>query len=210
MLSLALLDAFPHDDGSGSGRRGRKKRATAQGIFHAAIELMQVDGFDRVSIKQICERADVARATFFQHFANKAALMSVVSDIVCQRLDDDLVRENLTPKDQLRLVADHIQLLIKELGVVAPDIISAYMAEPESEFRVDDPSTGVTSRVLNIIEKGQVDGSFSISQPAENVAISLVAAWVGVSRRIVSPGGSDNTQALHGVLDVFLNGISPR
>ena len=208
MSELGYFDPLPDEDPS--QKRGRKKRATAHRIFTSAIELMQEDGFNNVSIEQICERAGIARATFFQHFGSKAALMGVFTDIVRQRISSELSDSNLAPFDQLRLIADHLQRLADELGTVAADMLAAFTMDPSVRFRVDDPTTGVTQLVARIIEKGQADGTFDDRWSAQDAAISLMAAWVAVSRHRVSNPQVSRGSVLHEVLDQHLLGLAPR
>ena len=193
-----------------AGKRGGKKRATARRIFMSAIELMQEDGFNGVSIEQICKRAEIARATFFQHFASKAALLSVFSDIVRQRIEEELAQEELAPEDQLRLIADHLQRLNDELGAIAPDMLAAFMAEPGVGFNVEDPETGVEHIIVEIVQKGQSDGRFTDQWTPEDIAISLISSWIGVARhRMIHPGGRKE-KPLHKILDLFLTSLEPR
>jgi len=187
---------------------GQKKRETAHRIFRSAIELMQDEGFDGVSIEKICERAGIARATFFKHFANKAAIFSVFSDIICERLDEELSAQDLTPKERLTLIADHLQRLIDELGAVAPDMLAAFTSDPAGGFKLDEPNTGITQRIMAIIKDGQSDGTFADHWSAEDIAISLASAWVGVSRRRLVSNSEPNERLIHRVLDLILNGIS--
>ncbi|GAA2117874.1 TetR/AcrR family transcriptional regulator [Kitasatospora saccharophila] len=49
----------------------RKQRQARQRIVEAAQELFQEHGFDRVSVGDIAERAEVGRTTFFRHFRDK-------------------------------------------------------------------------------------------------------------------------------------------
>ena len=57
------------------GRRERKKAATRQAIADAALELFLERGYDRVSIRDIAEAADVSTTTLFKHFPGKEALV---------------------------------------------------------------------------------------------------------------------------------------
>ncbi|MFD5080519.1 TetR/AcrR family transcriptional regulator [Streptomyces sp. NPDC058371] len=57
------------------GRRERKKAATRQAIADAALELFLEHGFERVSVRDIAERADVSTTTLFAHFPSKEALV---------------------------------------------------------------------------------------------------------------------------------------
>ncbi|SEN46790.1 transcriptional regulator, TetR family [Sphingomonas gellani] len=52
-------------------RRTRKRLATRQAISDAATRLFMDRGFDRVTIDEIAEAADVGRMTVFNHFPRK-------------------------------------------------------------------------------------------------------------------------------------------
>lgn len=52
-------------------RRTRKRQATRQAISDAATRLFMEQGFDRVTVDQIAEAADVGRMTVFNHFPRK-------------------------------------------------------------------------------------------------------------------------------------------
>ncbi|TDO36312.1 TetR family transcriptional regulator [Kribbella sp. VKM Ac-2527] len=51
--------------------RERKQQRTREAIVAAAFELFEERGFDRVTVTDIAERAEVGRATFFRYFGDK-------------------------------------------------------------------------------------------------------------------------------------------
>ncbi|BBH63326.1 TetR family transcriptional regulator [Actinoplanes sp. OR16] len=57
------------------GRRERKKAATRQAIADAALRLFLEHGYDRVSLREIADTADVSTTTLFKHFSGKEALV---------------------------------------------------------------------------------------------------------------------------------------
>src|SRR5258708_4690615 len=61
-------------------RRERKKGRTRADIYNAAMNLFVRRGFDSVTIEDICDAADVARASFFLHFPDKEALVRVYGE----------------------------------------------------------------------------------------------------------------------------------
>jgi AcrR family transcriptional regulator len=67
-------------------RRARNKARTHRAIFVAALDLFEAAGYERVTIGQICEAADVARATFFLHFPSKQALLAALDRLLAAEL----------------------------------------------------------------------------------------------------------------------------
>ena len=57
------------------GRREQRKLEIRTRIEDAAYRLFRQQGIEDTSIEQICVEADVARRTFYGHYANKHALL---------------------------------------------------------------------------------------------------------------------------------------
>ncbi|MFJ9950668.1 TetR/AcrR family transcriptional regulator [Kitasatospora sp. NPDC091207] len=57
------------------GRRERKKAATRQALADAALDLFLEHGYDRVTIRDVAEAADVSTTTLLKHFPSKEALV---------------------------------------------------------------------------------------------------------------------------------------
>lgn len=62
------------------GRRERKKLATRRALVDAAVELFTEHGFEKTTVAQIAERADVSTRTFFLHFETKEDVLSGEGD----------------------------------------------------------------------------------------------------------------------------------
>ena len=57
------------------GRRERKKARTQAAIQHEALRLFREKGYDRTTMEEIAEAADVSASTLFRHFGSKEALV---------------------------------------------------------------------------------------------------------------------------------------
>jgi len=66
--------------GAERSRRERKKEATKDRIFHTACALFKQRGVDATTIDEICEKADVAKGTFFNYFPHKLAVFGYLSE----------------------------------------------------------------------------------------------------------------------------------
>ncbi|MEV7325095.1 TetR/AcrR family transcriptional regulator [Streptomyces sp. NPDC093970] len=88
-------------------RRERKKAATRQAIADAALRLFLERGYDRVSIKDIAETADVSTATVFKHFTGKEALVFDQEESTDARLTA-AVRERPEGQSVLDALREHV------------------------------------------------------------------------------------------------------
>jgi len=56
-----------------------RKREIRDRILHAAFELFVAQGVATTTINDICERADIANRTFFNHFSTRQAMMAALA-----------------------------------------------------------------------------------------------------------------------------------
>ncbi len=96
------MQSVPSD--SDLSRRERRKLEVRSRIFDAAAELFAERGFDVTKVADVCERADVAHKTFFNHFPSKQHLLrelashsldGVLVDIESARKEGGFTRERL-------------------------------------------------------------------------------------------------------------------
>jgi hypothetical protein len=76
-------------------RIDRRKRETTDRILQAAFDLFLVQGVAATTIEEICDRADVANRTFFNHFPTRQAMVAALAQ---RRLTD--VQRRLPPNHQ--------------------------------------------------------------------------------------------------------------
>jgi AcrR family transcriptional regulator len=91
-------------------RRTRKRMATRQAISDAATRLIFEKGFDKVTIDEIAEAADVGRMTVFNHFPRKED-MFLDREQEIRDIAFDAVRERdpgTSPIEALRLLAHRL------------------------------------------------------------------------------------------------------
>ena len=57
-------------------RQQKKSKETKARIFHEAKTILQKQGYDQLSIKNICDEAGVSNGSFYHHFKTKDDLLS--------------------------------------------------------------------------------------------------------------------------------------
>ena len=63
-----------------SGKIDRRRRYTLSVILEAFFSLMAEVGFAKMTVADICRRADINRGTFYLHFEDKFALLDALID----------------------------------------------------------------------------------------------------------------------------------
>ena len=62
----------------------RRQRKSKEAIFRAFIELLSKKDFNEITVGEIIEKADIARATFYAHFETKEYLLKeLLEELFC-------------------------------------------------------------------------------------------------------------------------------
>ena len=76
------------EDESGGHRLSARAQARRDGILDAALAVITHKGFHRASIADVANRANVSRATVYQHFADKRDIFGALADRIARRIID--------------------------------------------------------------------------------------------------------------------------
>jgi len=108
------------------GRRERKKRELRSRIYATAQQLFLTQGFEATTVEQIAAAADIAPATFFNHFQSKHALLGEMTTEVFDHLQS-LIRQHLlcpgSAQERILSFADHAARDIHAARGVARDVV---------------------------------------------------------------------------------------
>ncbi len=167
------------------GRRERRKQALRQHIFEVATKLFRDRGFQATTVEQISEAADIAPATFFNHFQNKRAVLLEMTNMVVIHLqgllDQELERETDT-RSRLVGFARAAGADIGENHGIARDVVLTMVQsetnapEPPYLLRVHEPFADMLREGQ---ERGEVRDDMSANFLAEMVVGMLNATVTG-------------------------------
>ncbi len=108
------------------GRRERKKRELRSRIYQTAQQLFLSQGFEATTVEQIAAAADIAPATFFNHFQGKHALLGEMTSEVFDHLQTLIERHLLAPgsaQERITSFADHAARDVHAARGVARDVV---------------------------------------------------------------------------------------
>jgi len=141
-------------------RRARKKERTRHEIYAAALSLVAARGFDAVSVEQICQAADVARATFFLHFHTKSALLFEFSRLLSAELSSRLRAPRKDAVSEIEQMLDLFSERWLEHGAVMAAMLREFLRTPESVLALQAEGRELRALVEGILRRGQTRGEF--------------------------------------------------
>jgi AcrR family transcriptional regulator len=100
-------------------RRERRKRELRGRILETARQLFSEQGFRETRVAEICERADIAQKTFFNHFPSKLDLLREVAHAGIEDLMleiESIRKAELGTRDRIHRFFDTMTAHIAEAG----------------------------------------------------------------------------------------------
>jgi AcrR family transcriptional regulator len=187
--------AFPN-------RRERRKLATRQTLLDATQGLLAKRSFDALSVDEIVERADVARGTFYNYFADKDALERELASQVRVRVESEIARINEGVSDPAERIARAFCCVL-HFCLGAPEQAAAMM---RLFPHATDPAAPINSGVRGDVTEGLAQGR--IFAQSEDVAVaSIVGVFMaGVNRVVDLPSSEARTFAI-GMGSILLHGL---
>lgn len=191
-------------------RRTRQRERRRDSLYLAAVELFVEKGFDNTTMEDIAGRADVARATVFNHFSRKDAFIDEWSARRRKRAFGALDPEDLEGAP-LRTV---LKRYFTELGRISTgsrlETVALMDAAVHSTNVLGRPELAV--ELSRFIEHARDTDEIDPLADPQRVGMLLASAYFAVLTTWISedPAPFDLIEELLAALDVLLNGIMPR
>lgn len=158
-------------------RYERRKREVREKILAAAFELFLQHGVAATTIEEICERADVANRTFFNHFATRQDMIRALAE---QRLENlhDVVFARADEAIPARLIGvfDDIGATLSGSGDTYREMIGEMLATSGYGIQRGAKLHGT---FVELIKEGVARGEVTARHDPETLADIIVGALSG-------------------------------
>jgi len=186
------------------GRRERKKLEVRARIYGAARELFQKHGFQATTVDEIASLADVAPATFFNHFHSKQALLDLMTGEVVDYLHA-LTTQHLEGEggsaDRLRRFIASAAESIAQSRRIARDVLIEFMRNDSTPDGPHPYLQRLQEPFVHLITEGQQNGEMRddhdpvfLAQMAVGMMNSAITSWLANPEYPVERGLIDATE----------------
>src|SRR6202158_2123618 len=157
-------------------RQDRRKLEARERILQAAFDLFLSQGMRATKIEDICERADVANRTFFNHFATRQDMIHALAEKRLLHLREVLLNRTdaAVPERLIGVFGDIAAVLVKASDAYRA-MLGAMLVTIGSETQ---RGFGLHDTFLELVKDGVARGEVSARRDPEILADLIVGALV--------------------------------
>lgn len=200
-------------DAAGTTRTERKKEAIKQKIVITAMQLFKEQGVDSTTMEQIAREVDIAKATLYNYFPVKEAIIS-------EYIQQSFRENNAVHIQQMREQPDTRSRMIMILGTLMEGVQAqkeiferflVYQIQNMISVQRDGGiKSGLRSLAREIILLGQSDGGIRSDLPFDILVALFEFVFVEVAQEFyMQPEDFNAAQTIEHCVDLFLNGAKP-
>lgn len=199
----------------GSGRVARRRDRRKAEIVRTATTLLSRQGYQGMSLEEVAERTDIAKATLYHYFSGKDELVAAVLEALTVDVNERLEAELAGVADAGHL--ERLRTLIREqvriLTDTAPEVATLFSwpnAWPESfDPTMKDSRRRHDAIFRRVVEAGMAAGEFDC--PDADVALQCLHGVLNQSSLWIRPWYSAERRAelREAVVDTAARMFSP-
>ena len=182
------MPASPPPESPAPSRRERRKLEIRTRIYGVARDLFSKQGFEATTVDEIARVADVAPATFFNHFQSKQALLGLMTGEVFKTLhamtSEHLERPGAADEKLRAFVSSATQGIAASRGV-ARDVLLEFMRSDATPNGPHPYLERLFEPFVTLIEEGQAEGVMRrdhdatfLAQMAVGMMNSAITNWL--------------------------------
>lgn len=161
-----------------TGKADRRVRYTMRALKDSLIELMQENHISKISVKMLCEHADINRSTFYAHYTNQYDLLRRLEQEVIADFNESIDRclEDQSSGDAVNLMK---QLL--DYAAENAELVMVLLSENgESEFQKDLVSIAQQRLILYLREDARLTPHLSeyLQGFVISGAVNILQKWI--------------------------------
>jgi len=161
-------------------RRERRKLEVRSRILEASVALFERRGIEATTVVAICEHADVAHKTFFNHFPSKRHLLREVARYALDQLLAQIEEAGKQPgstRERIRHFFEGVADDVDEAGPMQRELVTEMVrmahetgSEPEQARKLHDAFRA-------IVDEGAAAGDLSSRHGPETLTEMLMGAY---------------------------------
>jgi AcrR family transcriptional regulator len=155
-------------------------------ILNAALELFREEGFEKVSVESITQKAEIAKGSFYNYFKSKedvyAAAISAIATQTLSVAKEILTDQEASPKERLKRYIDWTFEMSEQQERSLSRVLTTGANSSQKEMYLRALDEGINQMIpffARLLEDGVVDKAFKITD-VKFTAVVMLGALRGI------------------------------
>lgn len=167
-------------------RRRQQAKKTEEQILQSALTLMREQGYDKVSVRDICAHAGITTGAFYHHYPSKEALLINGVGALDFYMEQALAtRPPEPPVERLRFIlTSYADFMERESGELTGQYYLIRLSNSQAGSRLD-PNRYIERVMVDCFEEAKIRGEYKTNRSTKWAAAfcyrhfrGLVLDWV--------------------------------
>ena len=161
-------------------RRERRKLEVRNRILEASVALFEEKGIEATKVLEICQRADVAHKTFFNHFPSKRHLLAEVAGFALDQLLVDIEEARKQPVSTRARIHHFFEHLADNADLAGPmhrELLTEIVRVAHESGNEPEQARKLHDAFGSIVSEGVAAGELSERHSPETFTEMLMGAF---------------------------------
>ncbi len=166
--------------GVGLNRRERRKLEVRNRILEASTELFEAQGIEETTVLEICERADVAHKTFFNHFVSRGQLLQEIAQHALDQLLSEIEEtcdQPTSTRERIHHFFGQLAQRVEERGPMHRELLWEMVRVAHEPGKEQEQARKLHDAFGAIVREGAASGDLRSRHGAETLTEMLVGAF---------------------------------
>jgi AcrR family transcriptional regulator len=191
----------------------KKQLAKRQMIVEKATKLMDEVGFENLTVRMICDAAEISAGTFYHYFKNKSDLVIELFGLVDNYLEDNVLQRLDHENELINIIrfcrgfAEYVTLCGVATAKLINSMFPMYTHQgPQDEEHKRILYTGLYKVILRGQEKGQITTTYKAERLVDMIVVIIRGYCFDWARR---EGVYDLGEYTEELIALFVKALSP-
>ncbi|MFS0862290.1 TetR/AcrR family transcriptional regulator [Fredinandcohnia sp. 179-A 10B2 NHS] len=180
-----------------SAKMDRRKQYTQMVLKDSLMKLLKEKPISSITIKEICELADINRSTFYSHFSDQYDLLNSIEDEFIEGMVSTLSKYNFSSEEEA------LQMTVKTLEHVAEnsDVCQTLLSE-NSDIHFQKKGMTITQKF--IFKNWLTDSSYD-KETLEYINLFVVSGTMHVIKNWLANEKNKSPREMAEIIHAFVN-----
>lgn len=180
-----------------SEKMDRRKKYSRMVLKKSLLQLLNEKQFSSVTVKEICEVADINRSTFYAHYADQYDLLEKIEAEIIDDMITYLNSYNFNEKDELLQMTETI---IQYLSTKKEDVQILLNVRADSSFQLK-----VMDVAQRFITKKYMESNLIKKETSEYLSTFIVSGSVQVMKKWLNDGMEKSPKEMAILINNLIN-----